>query len=720
MSRYRYHFIFILVILSIVTLSTIIIRYAEPASDGDIWTQLAYAQYFLHNKTLIPDNTVFSWTPANSPWIYCAWIPQIIYYQLYKLYGMYGLYALRYVLILAFMGLIYLSSFRKNLYLLPITLLICLSGLLMAQAGLRIKADLFTFMLMSVLVWLWLRIKEMPVKDKRLFYIFPLLFLVWVNSHPGFIFGIIFLCLVLAGEIGNWILGSSEKLDPKILKNLFLSIVLSFIALLINPYGWSYPLHLVNKLIFNSTEFYQYYRTLMEYQSIFYPDALALHFIDYLAVSSGILTVLFFIQVKRRRVDWAIVLVNAFFMLLYMKYLRVTYFWSIIFVFSSLYLLKEIFKSGINIKLPLRIILQTIFVSILVFFSSRVLYESCCLKSIGFVEGYEPAITEAEYIRSKFPGLRMGNDFDTGTYLFWAFGPNKKVFIDARFEPYLKWYHEYDQFSVAKDPVQIKLFMEKYPCDLWCISYKFTTLQYFLDSPDWKLVYYGPSACVFLSSRIPYSVGHTVSPSIREVSMFRAIGLAQFAYQVGDIHVAKKLIKSIRPFPISSYQKRIAVKESLGFGDSLFSRQYYTDALEIYESAVKLDPDNEIALKRLSDTQEKIRYFDAKISYLQQQIRLDQGNRVLKEKLIALLAYTGNYQEAIKTQKQLLVKYPREDISIYYNIACMYARMNNPDESVKWLDLALKNGFNDLTLLKKDNDLKSISQTTYYKKLVHE
>ena len=389
-------------------------------------------------------------------------------------------------------------------------------------------------------------------------------------------------------------------------------------------------------------------------------------------------------------------------------------------MFSSLYLLKEILKSGINIKLPLRIVLQTVFISILVFYSVRAQYESCCLKCIGFSDGYESAITEAEFIRSKFPGLRMGNDYDTGAYLLWAFGPTKKVFIDARYVPYEKWYHEYDQFSLTNDPVQKKLFMEKYPCDLWCISYGFTALQYFLDSPDWKLVYYGPSACVFLSSRIPYPEGHAVSPAIREVSMFRAIGLAHFAYQVGDIHVAKKLIKSIRPFPLSSFQKRIAVTETLGFGDSLFSLQYYTDALEIYESAVKLDPDNKNALKRLSDAQKKVRYLDANISYLQQQIRHDQGNRILKEKLIALLADKGNYQEAIEIQKQLLVKYPGEDTSIYYNIACMYARMNNSVESVKWLDLALKKGFKDLTLLKKDNDLMGVRQTTYYKKLFKE
>ena len=315
MSRYRYHFVFIIVILCVVALGTIIIRYAEPISDGDIWFQLAYGRYLLQNHTLIPDHTVFSWTPANSPWIYCAWIPQIIYYLLYKLYGLYGLYALRYVLILAFLGLVYLSSVRNKPYLLPITLLICLSGLLMMQAGLRIKADLFSFMLMSVLVWLWFMIKARPVKDKRLFYIFPLLFLVWANSHPGFIFGIIFLCLVFAGEVSNWIFKSSEKFDPGLLKNMFFSIVLSFIALLITPYGWSYPAHLVNELIFSSREFYQNIKSLMEYQSIFYPDALALHFIDYLVVSSSILAVLFFIQVKKRRVDWTIVLVNAFFIL---------------------------------------------------------------------------------------------------------------------------------------------------------------------------------------------------------------------------------------------------------------------------------------------------------------------------------------------------------------------------------------------------------------------
>ena len=51
----------------------IAMRYAEPILDGDLFWHFAYAQQMVERHTLIPDATLYSWTPVDGRKIYCAW-----------------------------------------------------------------------------------------------------------------------------------------------------------------------------------------------------------------------------------------------------------------------------------------------------------------------------------------------------------------------------------------------------------------------------------------------------------------------------------------------------------------------------------------------------------------------------------------------------------------------------------------------------------------------
>lgn len=54
----------------------------------------------------------------------------------------------------------------------------------------------------------------------------------------------------------------------------------------------------------------------------------------------------------------------------------------------------------------------------------------------------------------------------------------------------------------------------------------------------------------------------------------------------------------------------------------------------------------------------------------------------------------------------------------YYNLACLYAKMNNVEESTRWLKIAVEKGFHNIDLLKTDRDLTNIRNTSYYKELI--
>ena len=237
--------IILVCVLGILVLLTLAVRFAEPLKDGDLWWQMAYGRYLIENRTLIPDHTVFSWTPAAGGHIYCAWFAEVVLYLLYLAGGLPVLFALRYLCLLVFIVLVVLYARKQNVATHPLTWLVCLVGLLMSQTGAFVKPELFSYTLMTLTVWTWWRIRAGGNRAKLYCYLLPCLLLIWVNSHGGFVFGAVFLGLLGLGEIVNILCGSEAALDPRIRKHFFISLILCALVLLITPYGYHYPAQLV-------------------------------------------------------------------------------------------------------------------------------------------------------------------------------------------------------------------------------------------------------------------------------------------------------------------------------------------------------------------------------------------------------------------------------------------------------------------------------------------
>ncbi len=679
------------------------------------------------------------------------------------------LYALRYLFITVFILLAFSYPKKYHPGFFPSIFFIGLTSILMSYAGLRIKAELFSFLLMTIMVWAWLRIKTQPDKAWPLFYLFPILILIWVNSHGGFIFGILFLDLVLTGEVLNWLLGSSEQLDSRFRKHLFISIILSSLALLITPYGMQYPIQLLNNLVVNPEEIRRHMITIAEYQSIFFPQALTLHFIDYMIVSSGILIILMIAQLRRNRTDWALLLVNASFLIIYIKYLRATYFWAVIFAFSSSYLMKKLSQdnSELFIIKPLKIAIHSITIILLLFFSTRALYETYCIPAIGFNTDYISPKQESSFIHMNYPYQNVGNDYYCGSYLLWSLWPDKKIFIDARYFPYSKWYDEENKFEDSEDKATIEVLLKKYNCDLWCLSYDTPVLQYFITSPDWKLVYYGPSACIFRSNRINLSQQTpSFAGSIYKVGIYKAYNIMKFALSVGDLEVAKNIVKAMEPNPLCSLQARLAINGKLHVGNTLLAQRKYNDAIGVYSDAIKivqnyplanylwgddiytdlamihqnlgyslmsvnqigdavreytdalkLRPDLDTAQKYLPLLTAQMKKIDASISKLEDVLRYNPHDLKILNSLAVYYSMKGQYNRTIDYFMKELSITP-ENPEIYYNLACISCRQNKLKESRNFLDKAIKKGFNNWDLLKKDHDLDNLRNTKYFDSLL--
>lgn len=497
--------------LGFVILSTLAIKYALPVRDGDLFWQMAYGRYLLEHKTLIPDHTIYSWTPTTSGHIYCAWIGEIVLYLIYQTAGLPLLFAFRYLCLLIVLVVLCLYALKLKLLKEPFVYLVALMVVIASNSGTYIKPEIFSLVLMSLMSGTYFYLKAgfknlfdfgfLKGREHVLFYNFPVIMLIWVNSHGGFIFGLFFVGIIVFGELLNYFFSSSEALSKKALKHLMIAACLTFLVTFLTPYFYSYHLNLLHELL--NPERQTAFMTIEAYQSVFKGNPL-FHYVEVLVLASVLLVSFFVIHFfQNRKVDLAIIILNLAFGIVFTNYLRATYFWPIIFSLSLLYLFRQV---SFSIAKPVLRLIARGAIAVFIFFSSAlVIYEARCnpISStyyLGFGTGPQNPEIEAAFIKRFIPGTNLCNDYNTGGYLLWGLYPDYKVMIDPRSFPYQGWYSEYREWAKGKN---FESFLKKYPSDVALLRITEEVLfSKFFSHPDWRLAFFGPTAGVFVRKEI--------------------------------------------------------------------------------------------------------------------------------------------------------------------------------------------------------------------------
>lgn len=80
------------------------------------------------------------------------------------------------------------------------------------------------------------------------------------------------------------------------------------------------------------------------------------------------------------------------------------------------------------------------------------------------------------------------------------------------------------------------------------------------------------------------------------------------------------------------------------------------------------------------------------------------------------LLYSGKASEAAEWMNKVLENDP--SAGKYYDAACLYARMNRPDDAIRYLKTSLEMGYRGLVHLEADDDLDSLRERQDYKNLI--
>lgn len=222
--------IFVIALFILIFIATL-----RPAGDPDFWWHLRTGELILDTGA-IPHADPFSYTASGQEWITHEWLSETVMYLLYDRLGMIPLIIFFSLIITAAYGFAYLRTRdQAKPYVAGFVLVVSA----VASAPLwGVRPQMISLLLTSVFLYLL----DCYEKNQKIAFLvpLPLLSMLWVNLHGGFIIGI--------GIVGVYWLGFMAKIlfrgkgkakgDPRAWKpvlTLAAVVVLCLLASLINP-----------------------------------------------------------------------------------------------------------------------------------------------------------------------------------------------------------------------------------------------------------------------------------------------------------------------------------------------------------------------------------------------------------------------------------------------------------------------------------------------------
>lgn len=510
-----------------------------PVSDSDLWYHLAYARQMLQSGSLIADHSVFSVTPASNAIIYCAWVAQLTFHALYELAGLPAIFALRYVVLVGIVVSWIALAQHRGVLGSPWAWGLLVTGVWTMSDAAALKPQLWSVALLSLTVTVYTVWRQAPDTRRAWLALWPLGMLVWVNAHGGFVMGLLFQGCILAGEVVNLGMAAPRRLSQRNVRTVALALALSGVAVFATPYVWDYPLQ-----FFSVTLPAEHLAAVRDYDSIFATEQRPLRYVERGGLLVVIGAAMLWSRRRRSRLDWATLLPVCAFGAAYAVLVRLTPFLAPVLVPLALDALASSSESaGRRQPHPA---LRPAIVTLLLLMSAYELRASADAMPAGSWRGlgnsYVNPEEEATYLATHYPDADIGNDYNTGGYLLFARWPRSRVFIDARYFPYIDWFSEYLQLEsgVAGDTL-----LQRYPTDVWVVHLGLPhLLQRFRESPEWQTEFVGRSAAVFVRKGRSRAPGRTqFADGVTDIrNLQQALWLMTFALDIGRRDIAEAAV----------------------------------------------------------------------------------------------------------------------------------------------------------------------------------
>jgi len=208
-------------------------------AEADIWFHLRNAQELLTRHAFLRAD-FYTYTTAGSPLVNFEWLSELPYYFAFQAWGQRGLLAVQLVLLwLIFAGVYYLALRRGANF--GEAALLTMFGVAMGSYDFAPRMLHFGWLCFIVML---LVLERFQRTGKGLWGL-PLLFVVWINLHGSWVFGLVVMGIYIVSGLveGQWGVVEAERWPPPQLRKLLLTFAACVAALFVNPYGYKQVLY---------------------------------------------------------------------------------------------------------------------------------------------------------------------------------------------------------------------------------------------------------------------------------------------------------------------------------------------------------------------------------------------------------------------------------------------------------------------------------------------
>jgi tetratricopeptide (TPR) repeat protein len=484
-------------------------------SNPDSGWQLATGRYILEHHQ-IPSTDVLSYTIRGQRWIY----PPFSQLFLYVLYSLSGFAALSWLNAAACAGTVGIAFLSEQSIAAALLALIAIPRIAFRTDA---HADMFTAVLFAallVVLWRHFRGRYAPL------WLVPLILLVWVNTHLGFIAGLALLIGYVAMELSEFPFAGRRAAARARLGRAAPWLLAALPVTLLNPWGWG-----IYGAVYRQEHQMAIHQNLIgEWRSVPLSPALLAQGLDWRNLNStylwllGAAVVAFVVALKRKKFGPAAFLLGCAY--LSVRHVRFQALFAIVVIVVAAPFFTGWFRQETTTKasgpkphegarrrlvtavtallVAVSALLMGIWTYDLISDRAYLLAGKDTLFGAGLSKSY-PENAVKFILRERLPG-NIFNDYDLGGYLAFRLGPQYPDYVDGRAIPFLEVMFE--QREVMRHPPDSEAWREEADrrgintLIFWLARSRISVpLRQFCTSQAWKLVYLDDVAAVFVRNR---------------------------------------------------------------------------------------------------------------------------------------------------------------------------------------------------------------------------
>jgi hypothetical protein len=468
--------------------SVVGIRLRTP--DPDTWWHIAVGQRILDTHSW-PTSDPYSFTASGVHWIAYEWLGEVAMALATRVGGLLGLAGLQICLAaIATMLLYYYAYVRCGNWKAS-----CVAtGLLLPFASVifALRPQLFGYIFLLVTL---ICLEKFRQGHPKALWVLPPLFLIWVNTHGTFVFGLAAIGVYFAGGLVKFQLGglSAEPWTGRQRAQLLFTFLLCCLAILITPYGTelaAYPVLMATTQPFNIA-------SIQEWQPLAFDVGLGKYVLALLLV---IFLAHIFFPRKYKLHEIAMLLFAVYAACIHIRFMLVLVMILVPIVAGFLAEWMPPYDPEKDMYAMNLAIIALLAFSIVLMVPGKPAMDSLVAEDFP--------VAAIQYLREHPQPARMFNEYTYGGYLIWRLGRQQKVFIDGRADMY-----EYS--GVFQDYVRIVnldrdalSLLGKYDIQSCLIKRKSALATLLAASPDWKQTYADDLSVIFVRSGTPARPGN--------------------------------------------------------------------------------------------------------------------------------------------------------------------------------------------------------------------